>query len=263
MRRVFDSFTFNDEIDLLEARLTELDSAVYRHVLIEAPLTFQGNPKPLHYLENQDRFAPWKDKIIHVTADLDANAGHWAREQASRDAVRQGLGELRDDDIFLLSDVDEFPRAAVIQEAPGTIMMMRQHVLAVNLMESGWWAGTMAANGSDYRHAVKWFLARQRGANRPVLMNTAGFPVSAGWHFSWLGGAEGMRSKVHSSVPADLPHAGVIDVHAERLYRERISPLGGDRLLEVVIDDSFPGYMRDRKGPASWYWSAGGDSQDL
>ena len=70
MRRVFDAFTFSDELDLLEARLTELDSAVYRHVLVEAPVTFQGGPKPLHYLENRDRFAPWADKIIHVTADL-------------------------------------------------------------------------------------------------------------------------------------------------------------------------------------------------
>ena len=69
-RRVYEAFLFCDELDLLEARLIELDSAVYRHVLVEAPVTFQGTPKPLHYLENQDRFAPWKDKIIHVVADL-------------------------------------------------------------------------------------------------------------------------------------------------------------------------------------------------
>lgn len=255
-RRVFDTFTFCDELDLLEARLTELDDAVYRHVLVEAPVTFQGNPKPLHYLENQDRFAPWKDKIIHVIADLDDYGDHWARERASREAVRQGLGDLRDDDIFLLSDVDEIPRTAVIQEAPGTIMMMRQHLLAVNLMESGWWAGTLAVLGNSHRHAIKRFLERQHGADRPVLVNSVGFPVVAGWHFSWLGGPEGMRSKVHSSVPSELEHARLVDAHADRMYRERISPLGGDRLLQVVIDDTFPKYMQERHGPPIWYWSA-------
>ncbi len=254
MRRVFDAFTFSDELDLLEARLTELDSAVYRHVLVEAPLTFQGNQKPLHYLENQDRFAPWKDKIIHVVADLGHCGDHWAREQASRDAVQQGLGDLADDDIFLLSDVDEIPRPAIIPEAPGTDLMMRMHVLAVNLMESGWWSGTLAEFGRDYRRAVRRFLGRQRGDGRRVLANTMGFPVAAGWHFSWLGGADGMRSKIHSSAPPGLPNAAVIDAHAERMYRERISPLGGDRLLEVVVDDTFPGYMRERRGPADWYW---------
>ena len=30
-----------------------------------------------------------------------------------------------------------------------------------------------------------------------------------------------------------------------------ISPLGGNRLLEVVIDDTFPKYMQERRGPAT------------
>lgn len=109
MRRAWDAFLFCDELDLLEARLTELDDVVDRHVLVEAPVTFQGDPKPLHYLENSGRFAPWKDKIIHVVADLGGCGDHWDREHASRAAVTQGLGDLADDDIFLLSDVDEIP----------------------------------------------------------------------------------------------------------------------------------------------------------
>ena len=56
MRKAWDAFLFCNELDLLEARLTELDSAVYRHVLVEAPVTFQGDPKPLWYAENKERF---------------------------------------------------------------------------------------------------------------------------------------------------------------------------------------------------------------
>ena len=252
MRRVFDAFLFCDELDLLECRLIELDSAVYRHVLVEAPVTFQGTPKPLHYLENQDRFAPWKDKIIHVVADLNGCRDHWAREHASRDAVQQGLGELRDDDIFLLSDVDEIPFPGVLQEAPGTILAMRHHMLAVNLLEMNCWAGTLAMPGRDYRFAIKRFRDRQIGSDRPFLRDAVGFPVTTGWHFSWLGGPEGMRSKVHSFSHPE--QAASVDAGADDMYRDRISPIGGNHLLEVVIDDSFPRYMQERRGPASWYW---------
>jgi hypothetical protein len=252
-RRVFDSFLFCDELDLLEARLIELDDAVYRHVLVEAPVTFQGNPKPLHYQENRDRFAPWKSKIIHVVMDLESCQDSWERERASRDGVQLGLSELRDDDIFMLSDADEIPDPAVIQKAPGNILAMRHHMLAVNLLELGWWAGTLAVLGKDYRFAISRFLDRQIGQDRPFLRDPVGFPLVTGWHFSWLGGPEGMRSKVHSFSHPE--QAARVDADAEKMYREKINPVNGDnRLLEVVIDGSFPKFMQERRGPEAWYW---------
>src|SRR5215469_3785074 len=146
-RRVFDAFLFCDELDLLEARLIELNSAVWRHVLVEAPVTFQGNAKPLFFAENRERFAPWKDKIVHVVADLDGHQGHWAREHASREAIWQGLDGLRGDDIFMLSDVDEIPRADACQAAPGHTITVRSHAVAVNLLDPHWWAGPVATIG--------------------------------------------------------------------------------------------------------------------
>ena len=254
MRRAFDAFLFRDELDLLEARLIELDDAVYRHVLVEAPVTFQGNPKPLHYLENQDRFAPWKDKIIHVTADLDGCGDHWDREQASRESVTQGLGDLGDDDIFLLGDCDEIPFANIIHrpEVLGTILLNRNHALAVNLLEPNPIAGSFLVPGSESGHAVKRFRNRQQGSDRPFFRNAAGFPIVSGWHFSWLGGPEAMRAKTHSAAHPEF--TPFIDAHADDMYRHKLSPCGGNRLMEVVIDDTFPKFMQERRGPANWYW---------
>jgi Glycosyltransferase family 17 len=252
MRRVFDTFTFCDELDLLEARFTELDSAVYRHVLVEAPVTFQGNPKPLYYQENQDRFAPWKDKIIHVVADLDGCRGHWAREDASRAAISQGLGELGDDDILLLGDVDEIPHPDFLQTAPGRLMFMRHHMLAVNLMDVGWWAGTAGTLGRSPFPSMQYFRNRQAGENRPFLASATGFPVITGWHFSWLGGPAAMRAKVHSFSHPE--YAVNIDASADLIYQGKLNPVNGEHLVEVVIDDTFPKYMQERRGPANWYW---------
>jgi len=251
-RRVFDAFIFCDELDLLEARLIELNDAVYRHVLVEAPVTFQGTSKPLYYLENQERFAPWKDKIVHVIADLNGLRDHWAREDASREAVKQGLGELGDNDILLLSDADEIPNPVFIQHAPGHLMFMRHHVMAVNLLDVGWWAGTAGMLGRSAFTSVQRFRNRQAGENRPFLANASGFPVITGWHFSWLGGAEGMQAKVHSFSHPE--YAENIDAHASLIYRDKVNPTTGERLVETVIDDTWPRYMQERRGPANWYW---------
>lgn len=251
-RRVWDTFLFADETDLLECRLTELDDAVYRHVLVESPVTFLGKPKPLHYLENQDRFAPWKDKIVHVVADLNGCGDHLARAAASREAVWQGLDGLRNDDILLLSDADEIPRADVLQAAPGHVLAMRSHPLAVNLLEPGWWGGTMATVGQYHGSMQQLRDARQAPGQRP-LADAVGWPMVAGWHFTWLGGPEAIRTKITSYTYPE--ESALIAAGPERMYRDRISPAsGGGHLLEVVIDGSWPRFMQERQGPASWYW---------
>jgi hypothetical protein len=255
-RRVWDAFPFCGELDLLECRLMELDSAVYRHVLVEAPVTFQGNSKPLYYAENRDRFAPWKDKIIHVVADLSDCAGNWERDHASREAIWQGLDDFDPDDIFMLSDVDEIPRADACQAAPGHTITIRFHQVAVNLLDPHWWPGPVAMVGLPSGSMQQFRDQRSSPASQP-LRDHRGWPAVAGWHFTWLGGPAAMRAKVHAFAHAE--QAAYVDAHAETIYRERLDPSGGPgRLLVTEIDDTWPRYMQERLGPASWYWP--GDS---
>ena len=77
--RLWDTFLFGDELDILECRLTEYaDTDVYRHVIVEADKDRQGHRKPLYFQENMDRFAPFLDRIIHVPVKLTAD-GNWGR----------------------------------------------------------------------------------------------------------------------------------------------------------------------------------------
>ena len=66
---IIDSFPFNNELDMLECRLTELYDAVDWFVLVEATRDHQDHRKPLHYADNTGRFLPWADKIVHVIID--------------------------------------------------------------------------------------------------------------------------------------------------------------------------------------------------
>ena len=68
--KIFDVFTFYNELDLLELRMNILGNSVDYFVINEANITFTGKPKPLYFAENRKRFKKWDDKIIyHLTED--------------------------------------------------------------------------------------------------------------------------------------------------------------------------------------------------
>jgi beta-1,4-mannosyl-glycoprotein beta-1,4-N-acetylglucosaminyltransferase len=112
--KIFDCFTFFNELDLLEIRLAELYPLVDRFVLVEAARTFQGDPKPLCFQENRERFKPWLDKIDHIVIDVpdririrpDQTAA-WNREYYQRNQIARGLTGAAPHDLVMVSDVDE------------------------------------------------------------------------------------------------------------------------------------------------------------
>jgi hypothetical protein len=69
MSRLFDCFTFFNELDLLEIRLETLDSVVDFFVIAEAPITYRADPKPLYFELNKQRFAKFLPKIRHIIVD--------------------------------------------------------------------------------------------------------------------------------------------------------------------------------------------------
>jgi beta-1,4-mannosyl-glycoprotein beta-1,4-N-acetylglucosaminyltransferase len=70
--KIFDCFTFFNELDLLEFRLKLLSDHVDQFVIAESNITHSGQPKPFHFEENKTRFAPWLDKIIYLQVNQSA-----------------------------------------------------------------------------------------------------------------------------------------------------------------------------------------------
>ncbi len=117
---IVDAFSFNDEVDLLEVRLRELERVADWFILVEATETHSGQPKPLHYLRQRSdpRFQPFLDRIIHVVVDDLPGEDPANRAAYQRLQIARGLelfGELGDDDLLIVSDLDEIPRAVVIE----------------------------------------------------------------------------------------------------------------------------------------------------
>ena len=78
--------------------------------MCESRYTHQGNPKPLYFEENKNRFEKFLHKIIHIVVDdFPQTNDAWVRENYQRNAIFRGLSGSKDDDIIVISDVDEIP----------------------------------------------------------------------------------------------------------------------------------------------------------
>ncbi|EME78581.1 glycosyltransferase family 17 protein, partial [Pseudocercospora fijiensis CIRAD86] len=120
-RKVYDLFLFSHELDWLEIRLNTMAPYVDYFVIVEAPTTFTGAPKPLYLQGNWTRFSDFHPQIIHnVVTDPGPVLGKttWAHEDYFRDALFKSVfptllhseKEAQEGDVLLVSDVDEIPK---------------------------------------------------------------------------------------------------------------------------------------------------------
>jgi beta-1,4-mannosyl-glycoprotein beta-1,4-N-acetylglucosaminyltransferase len=202
---------FFNELDLLEARLSEMARMVDRFVVIEARQTFRGQPKPLYFQENSHLFRRWAAQIDHVVVDLPEGPDAWARERHQRNVAHQVLADLGavQDDLVLLTDLDEIVRADRVDAA-------REATAAspVVLMMTQYWYSL------EWRQEDPWLHSPF-----PVLPNT-------GWHLSWFGDEARFDYKLASFSHSefDTPErrkrgfsdgliARGVDIHGRKLSR--------------------------------------------
>ncbi len=235
--RIFDCFPFFMELDLLELRLRHLSPLVHRFVLAESAFDFAGNAKPLYFELNKDRFAEFKDRIVHIIVkDTPPNASkRWAIQRHQRDQLARGLGEAAPDDLIMISDVDEFPKLASVELMHDTLsrhrmfatFAMDHHVYRLNLRnkgrgiingkERGIITGTRAVRMRDLKipHLVRqlkrryWKSAPDWTDQIPARFNAiaaTGRPLprlhlpDAGWHMHSVGGRDLLKAKWDSFI---------------------------------------------------------------
>lgn len=120
----------NDELDMLEIRLSTLYDYVDYFVIVESPVTFTSLPKPLVLRENWARFEKWTDKIIYHLLENPPMGSRrtWDFEDFQRNAmVTQTFPKLvgdvekkpREGDVLIVTDADEILR-------PATAMLLRE-----------------------------------------------------------------------------------------------------------------------------------------
>lgn len=216
---IIDSFIFFNEFDILEGRLEYLYNHVDYFVIVESNLTHSGQPKPMYFMDNMDRYKKYKDKILYYpyivfrdqfnfdqlpVNDHDFNAGSWRMENAQRNHISEALSKFNDTDTVMISDVDEIPHRDAIVIAQNSfsdtwpIFVLKQDYFYYNFrqkMPNPWFGTVIGTN--RYIQNISPQGARNIKTNIAWIDN-------AGWHLTYWGTPEQIRSKVESFAHQEL-----------------------------------------------------------
>ena len=131
--KIIDTIFLYDEIDMLLFRFTELNEYVDHFIVMESNIDFLGNLKPFFFLENQNLFENWKDKITYLpTSDITLESISLLHDEMKKNRYNRNftlsinrdniqfaqLNNLKNhllstdlyfEDLILISDVDEIP----------------------------------------------------------------------------------------------------------------------------------------------------------
>ncbi|MBJ7450300.1 MAG: hypothetical protein JHC93_08090 [Parachlamydiales bacterium] len=234
--KIYDCFTFFNELDILKIRLDEMYDHVDHFVLVESAETFRGNPKPAYFNDNQHLFTKWADKIIYVyVEDRFESESPWPREAFQRNQIMRGLVDAKDDDIVLISDVDEIVRGSDMPKLISSVLndpncitgciqqLYHYYINRKHDGSDGCWNGTQASSLST---------VRQLTPQQTRVMASQYLIENSGWHFSSMGRVNCMEKiKAFSHFEDDTPD------FPERLV-QRINGL-----TLVPIDSSYPRYI--------------------
>ena len=105
---IYDCFSYWDEDLLLDLRLNILNDYVDFFVIVEGNKTWQNNFKKFRF--DLDKFKKFKEKIIYIQVkDMPDGTNPWVRENFQRNCIGRGLKEAKNDDLVIISDLDEIP----------------------------------------------------------------------------------------------------------------------------------------------------------
>lgn len=230
MSKIYDTFMFFNELDLLEIRLNILDPYVDYFVISEATVTFSGKPKLLHYLENKVRFKKFEHKIIHnIVDDTPSDFSEWSpphqyytdrnksyrhksegkplnslslnfqREVFQRDSVINPILEMaKDDDIIIMSDLDEIPNPknfnaifTSLNDIDLVHCKQKWYMYYLNNFCESDWFGTHICKFSYLKNYSVDLLQYHK---EDVSQQSGGLIIDdGGWHFSFVGGEEKIK----------------------------------------------------------------------
>jgi beta-1,4-mannosyl-glycoprotein beta-1,4-N-acetylglucosaminyltransferase len=193
-RKIYDVFLFNNELELLKLRLEYLFDFVDKFVVCESEQTFTGNRKPLYYLDNASEFKRYAKKIIHLPIPSCNLSDPWQIEFHQRSYFVNAKLFDSSDDLVILSDVDEIPNKARLQDywassSDPAILETNMYYYGLNLKMDQY----CNRGGRPIIGKVGFFLSvnfgnrfRFRTKKLLPMLGTAEAPYC--WHFSFFFG---------------------------------------------------------------------------
>ena len=287
--KIFDCFMYFDEETVLELRLNILDKYVDYFVIVESSFTHKGDKRDLKF--NHQKFKKFKDKLIYITYDEEPpeirknlinekdneaiksfkyieNA--ILRENGQRNEVLKGLGSAKDDDIILISDVDEIPNLERLDlsKIHEKIFLFKQDMFyyKFNLkLPNLDWTGTKGCR-KKFLKSPQW-LRNIKDRKYPFYRLDTFFSdtkyidikiiSNGGWHFSNLKTASEIEFKLKSYLhhrefdenPLSVEEINDLIKNKQAIYDlkvdKRVNKIGDGSKLEKYPSDKLPKFLQD------------------
>ena len=216
--KVIDCFTFYNELDMLKFRLKELNDCVDYFVLVECVKTYQYNDKELFFENNKDQLAEYLHKIDHVIVkdNIPTTGNPWHIEYYQRNCIDNGIKllNLNNDDIIIISDLDEIPDSDTINTIKKSnfngIYGLEQDLYYYNLNTKykDPWIAIKILNYGNYNGKPQSYRCNN---NYPVIKN-------GGWHFSYFGNLNFIKNKISNFSHSEFNNDYILN--NERLLKQ-------------------------------------------
>tara|TARA_Y100000996_G_scaffold159170_1_gene122965 strand:+ start:318 stop:1208 length:891 start_codon:yes stop_codon:yes gene_type:complete len=252
--KIFDCFMYFDEDLILDLRLNTLNKFIDYFVIVESIYNHKGEKRKLKF--NIKKFKKFNNKIIYLIhnqvpneikkikkndSENEINTKYIFnaifRENSQRNYILKGLSKAKDDDIILISDVDEIPNLKKVnfKKLKNKLIFFNQEMFyyKFNLKLPNYnWIGTKSCK-KKYLKNPQWlrnikdrkypfyrldtFFSDKKFSNIEIIEN-------GGWHFTNIKTAEQIRYKLKSYLHhREFEVNPVTKNQIEKLIKNRIA----------------------------------------
>ena len=230
---IFDCVIYSGESELLISRVNYLSKVCDRFIVVEGTTTFSKIPRVLDQATKLHLQNKYGEKILWTYySPSDTEDPGWPIESSTREHIKTMLVAATAGDLVLISDVDEIPSIAAINEmnsVPGIISLsMEFHKYDLCLKSSNQWMGTIGFKFESTNISIQDYrmMSVQYWLHPDVKI------IQGGWHLSGITSVEGFKKKIMSFSHLELNRTGF----NSRIYLSVIKYLGisitGDEVYE-------------------------------
>ena len=287
--KIYDCITYMNEDIVLDLRLNYLNNYVDKFIIVESRYFHNGKKKKLYF--DIKKFSKFKKKIVYLVLDHEPkdiepinsfdsvetkNSKHilngMKRDFYQRNYIMNGLKESNDNDIILISDIDEIPKmdSLDIKSINNELIFFNQKMFyyKFNLCSKTInWFGTRACKkrnllNPQWLRNIKsrpyplWrldlFFSKNKYTNIKIINN-------GGWHFSYINSPQEIENKLKNYAhyrEYELDPLGVEKIQERIINKTTVYNLAADmktskftsgQKLERVSTEILPDYLKNNK----------------
>ena len=264
---IFDCFQYFNEEHIVDLRFNILNKFIDYFVIVESTVNHQGKSKKLHFDIN--KYKKFQNKIKYIVVDDTPEnikkphvGGESLVEQHQRNSLIKGLKDAHDEDLIILSDVDEIPdlnKLKLFNRKNYAVFVQKMFMYKLNLLnlnENNWHGSKLCLKKKlkspqwlrnlKFRKYPFWRIDKPK--NIQIIQN-------GGWHFAYLQEPEKISKKIKSFAHGEFAKEHLTDEARIKTKIDKGEDVfeRGYKIKKIEIDETFPDYiLKNKESLKNW-----------